>query len=427
MQADKAGNDLTKVNNKMLDKSQVSVRLLPSDPVFVQNPYAVYEAWYHDHPTFWWQEYGHWCFAGYDDVQALFRDRRFGREILHVASREELGLAETPEHLELFYAFEAHSLLEREPPVHTRLRRLVNRAFVSRQVEQLRPRIEALAHQLIDGFTDKGQVDLLAEFATPIPVTIIAELLGVPVEMGDQLLDWSHKMVAMYQHNRDRAIEDAAVKATEEFAAFIETYVEKRRLEPRDDLISTLIAAEEDGEHLSMDELVTTCMLLLNAGHEATVHALGNGVKSLLEYTESTGVSAPGLLKDQKSIAAVVEEFLRYDSPLHMFTRYALEDCEFGGVRLKKGDVVGLLLGAANRDPVKFEQADRFWPERTDGGLTTFGGGIHFCIGAPLARLELQVAMQVLFERLPSLQLAEAPKYSDRYHFHGLERLLVKW
>ncbi len=411
----------------MLEKSQVSVRLSPSNPAFVQNPYAVYETWYRDHPTFWWQEYGHWCFAGYDDVQALFRDRRFGREILHVATREELGLAEIPEHLERFYAFEAHSLLEREPPAHTRLRRLVNRAFVSRQVEQLRPRIEALAHQLIDDFADKGEVDLLAEFATPIPVIIIAELLGVPVEMSDQLLDWSHKMVAMYQHNRDRAIEDAAVKATEEFAAFIETYVEKRRLEPRDDLISTLIAAEEDGEHLSMDELVTTCMLLLNAGHEATVHALGNGVKSLLEYTESTGVSAPGLFKDHKSTAQVVEEFLRFDAPLHMFTRYALEDCEFGGARLKKGDVVGLLLGAANRDPAKFEQANRFWPERTDGGLTTFGGGIHFCVGAPLARLELQVAMQVLFERLPSLQLAEAPKYSNRYHFHGLERLLVRW
>ena len=413
--------------NILLEIDQLTVSQSPSDPQFVQNPYGAYQNWYRNNPVFWWQEYGHWCFAGYEHVQALFRDRRFGREILHVASREELGWPEIPKHLANFYAFEAHSLLEREPPVHTRLRKLVNRAFVSRQVERLRPRIEALAHQLIDEFEGNRKVDLLEEFATPIPVIIIAELLGVPVDMSDQLLDWSHKMVAMYQHNRDRTIEDEAVKATLEFSAFIEGYVEKRRKNPGDDLISTLIAAEDDGEHLSMDELVTTCMLLLNAGHEATVHALGNGVKSLLEYVDGEGVSVAELLGDAKSVAQVVEEMLRFDAPLHMFTRYALEDCEFAGVQFKKGDVAGLLLGAANRDPNHFESADRFMPGRPDGGLTTFGGGIHFCIGAPLARLELQVALTVLFERLPNLRLDGAPKYSNRYHFHGLEKLLVKW
>ena len=346
---------------------------------------------------------------------------------MHVASRKELGWPEIPEHLAKFYAFEENSLLEREPPVHTRLRKLVNRAFVSRQVEQLRPRIEALAHQLIDKFESDGKVDLLAEFATPIPVIIIAELLGVPVVMSDQLLDWSHKMVAMYQHNKDREIEDEAVKATLEFSAFIEGYVEKRRENPGDDLISTLIAAEEGGEHLTMDELVTTCMLLLNAGHEATVHALGNGVKTMLELAAREGCVVADLLTDQKSAAQVVEEMLRFDAPLHMFTRYALEDCKFAGVKFKKGDVAGLLLGAANRDLNYFTNADQFIPGRKDGGLTTFGGGIHFCIGAPLARLELQVALTVLFDRLPKLQLDGVPKYSNRYHFHGLEQLLVRW
>lgn len=411
----------------LLNKDQLTVSQSPSDTRFVQNPYAAYENWHRDHPVFWWQEYAHWCFADYHHVQALFRDRRFGREILHVASREELGWPEIPEHLTRFYAFEDHSLLEREPPVHTRLRKLVNRAFVSRQVEQLRPRIETLANHLIDKFEGDGEVDLLAEFATPIPVIIIAELLGVPVDMSDQLLDWSHKMVAMYQHNKDRKIEDEAVKATLEFSAFIETYVELRRKDPGDDLISSLIAAEEGGEHLSMDELVTTCILLLNAGHEATVHALGNGVKTILEFADREGVSVKELLKDQKSVAQVVEEMLRFDAPLHMFTRYALEDCEFAGVQFKKGDVAGLLLGAANRDPAKFDDSNQFVPDRKDGGLTTFGGGIHFCIGAPLARLELQVALSVLFERLPNLRLGCAPIYSNRYHFHGLEQLLVKW
>ena len=411
----------------VLDKDRLAVSLSPSELKFVQNPYETYKVWHRNNPVFWWQEYGHWCFAGYDHVQTLFRDKRFGREILHKASREELGWPEIPEHLAKFYAFEDNSLLEREPPVHTRLRKLVNRAFVSRQVEQLRPRIEALAHQLIDKFEGDGKVDLLADFATPIPVIIIAELLGVPVDMSDQLLDWSHKMVAMYQHNKDRSIEDDAVKATLEFSAFIEGYVEKRRKNPGDDLISTLIAAEEDGEHLSRDELVTTCMLLLNAGHEATAHALGNGVKAILEYAGGEGCSVADLLKDQQSVAQMVEELLRFDAPLHMFTRYALEDCEFAGVQFKKGDVVGLLLGAANRDPSHFESVDQFIPERKDGGLTTFGGGIHFCIGAPLARLELQVALTVLFDRLPNLHLDGVPKYSNRYHFHGLEQLLVRW
>ncbi len=413
--------------DKWLVRERLNVSQSPSDPAFVQNPYLSYAKWHQNHPIFWWQEYGFWCFAGYDHVQALFRDRRFGREILHVASRKELGWDKIPEHLAPFYAFEANSLLEREPPVHTRLRRLVNRAFVSRQVERLRPRIEALAHQLIDVFPKNNEVDLLKAYATPIPVIIIAELLGVPVENCDQLLDWSHKMVAMYQHNRDRKIEDDAVTATLEFSDFIKSYVVKRRDHPGDDLISTLIAAEEGGEHLSMDELVTTCMLLLNAGHEATVHALGNGVKTLLEHRDREGVPAADLIGDERSTAAVVEEMLRIDAPLHMFTRYALEDCEFANVRLKKGDVVGLLLGAANRDPVQFENADSFIPGRTDGGLTTFGGGIHFCIGAPLARLELQVALKVLFARLPNLQLNSVPQYSNRYHFHGLERLMVRW
>lgn len=413
--------------DKWLNREQLSVSQSPSDPVFVQNPYPTYARWHHDHPVFWWQEYGFWCFAGYDHVQALFRDRRFGREILHVASREELGWPEIPEHLAPFYAFEANSLLEREPPVHTRLRRLVNRAFVSRQVERLRPRIEALAHRLIDDFPKDNQVDLLEAFATPIPVIIIAELLGVPVDDCDQLLDWSHKMVAMYQHNRDRKIEDDAVRATLEFSDFIKSYVTRRRDQPGDDLISTLIAAEEGGEHLSMDELVTTCMLLLNAGHEATVHALGNGVKTILELDDCKGKIAADMFADTQSTAAVVEELLRIDAPLHMFTRYALEDCEFANVQLKKGDMVGMLLGAANRDPLQFESPDNFVPARKDGGLTTFGGGIHFCIGAPLARLELQVAISVLFKRLPKLRLDSAPQYSNRYHFHGLERLLVSW
>jgi cytochrome P450 len=393
------------------------------DPAFYLDPYPVFEAIRSKTPQFYWEEYGLWCFLGAADLQTLFRDKRFGREILHVATREELGIPETPERLKPFTDIDALSMLDREPPAHTRLRGLVNRAFVSRQVEKLRPRIAALSHDLIDRFAAKGEVELIEAFATPIPVTVIAELLGVPVERAPDLLDWSHKMVAMYQFDRTRAVEDAAVAAAEAFVAFLKEIIAERRLAPADDLLSTLIAAEEAGERLSEDELIATCILLLNAGHEATVHAIGNGVKAVLE----SGLQPSALFASDKTAEAVAEECLRFDPPLHFFSRYVLEDLDYAGLALKKGDRVGLLLGAANRDPARFADPARFDPFRPPATHFAFGGGIHFCVGAPLARLELEVALPILFERLPGLRIATPPRYRDSYHFHGLAALNLEW
>ena len=254
-------------------------------------------------------------------------------------------------------------------------------------------------------------------------MTVIAELLGVPTDMTDQLLRWSHAMVAMYQFNTSRAVEDAAVEATLAFSEFMRVHVDERRAAPRDDLLSHLIAAEQSGETLSTDELITNAILLLNAGHEATVHGIGNAVNILLQHNCDTNA----LFANAATTTATVEELLRFAPPLHMFTRYALEDLEYGGQTFEQGEQVGLLLGAANRDPQRFDTPDRFWPERPDGGHVSFGGGIHFCVGAPLARLELQIALPVLFERLPALKLAETPEFADRYHFHGLKQLEVTW
>ena len=397
-----------------IDKSSRSVSLDPCDPAFFNNPYPAYDAIRVATPVFKWEDYGYWCFARHEDVNALLRDRRFGRQILHVASREELGWPETPDHLKSFYGFEKHSLLELEPPVHTRLRGLVTRSFLSRQVERLRPAITSLCNGLIDRFEASHEADLLTAFATPIPVIVICDLLGVPSEMAQQLLAWSHDMVAMYQARRDRAVEDKAVKATVEFSIFMRGYIGQRRTEPRDDLLSELIRAEELGQKLSEDELVTTAILLLNAGHEATVHAIGNGIKTLLEHDIRGGIGE-----------GHIEETLRFDAPLHLFTRYALEDLEYAGIRLRKGETVGLMLGAANRDAARFADPDRFQPSRDPNPHVSFGAGIHFCIGAPLARLEMQIALPLLFQRLPKLALAEAPRYRDAYHFHGLESLRV--
>ena len=400
-----------------------SVRLDPRDPAFYNDPYPAYAAIHTEAPVFFWEDHGFWCFAAHADVSALLRDRRFGRQILHVMSREELGWPEPKPHLAPFTALERNSILEVEPPEHTRLRNLVNRAFVSRQVEKLAPLIASLAHARIDAFEARGVADLIEEFATPIPVAVIADLLGVPRELGPRLLDWSHRMVAMYQFGVTRAVEDSAADASAEFADFIRGYARKRRTDLRDDLIGQLLAAGSDGGRLSEDELVATCILLLNAGHEATVHGLGNGVKAMLELAPDPC----GAFASEPARAATVEELLRLDAPLHLFTRYALEDVEYAGVRLGKGQKIGLLLGAANRDPGRFPQPDAFRPGRDPNPHVTFGAGIHFCIGAPLARLEMAIALPILFARLPGLRLVDKPRYRDAYHFHGLESLKVQW
>ncbi len=406
-----------------IDAATRRVSLNATNAAFYQNPYAAFERIRAVAPVFYWEELGMWCLTEYEAVNGIFRDRRFGREILHVASREEIGLFEPPEHVRPFYDVDNLSMIAREPPAHTRLRTLVNRAFVSRQIEKLRPRVATLANALIDGFQAKKSADLIAAYCTPIPVTVIAELLGVPVEEGPRLVDWSHKMVAMYTPGRNRAVEDAAVAATEEFVAFLRGYVDQRRKEPRDDLISHLIAAEAAGQKLSEDELIAGTIQLLNAGHEATVHSIGNAVKAILESEKAPGA----LFSSEESTSATAEEALRFDPPLHFFDRYALEDVEVEGIRLRKGEKIGLLLAAANRDPERWKNPDRFDPGRPLLPHVAFGAGIHFCIGAPLARLEMQVALPILFARLSRLRLAGPPRYRNSWHFHGLEALQVAW
>ncbi|MEM9198692.1 MAG: cytochrome P450 [Pseudomonadota bacterium] len=385
----------------------------PRDPAFVQAPWAFYDRLRAAGPLVFWQDYGIVCTGHHALVGQLLRDRRLGREAPPGV------LPEPPAHLAPFYANEAHSMLEREPPVHTRLRGLVARAFTSRRIAGLRPEIATLSGELIAGFGGDS-VDLLPAWCEKIPVIIICRLLGVPEDMADQLLAWSHDMVAMYQARRDRAVEDRAVAATLAFGAFLRSLIETRRRAPRDDLLSALIAAEEAGDRLSADELISTCILLLNAGHEATVHALGNGIKAVLE----SGLPPLALLEEVRA-SDTVEEILRFDPPLHLFTRYVLEDCNIAGHVLPVGAQIGLLLGAAGRDPAVYPAPDRFDPERGGPAHHALGAGIHFCVGAPLARLELRVALADLFARLPELRLAAAPRYADRYHFRGLEQLIV--
>jgi cytochrome P450 len=384
----------------------------PTDPAFVQDPYPFYDRLRAAGPVVWWEDYGLPVTARADMVGALLRDRRFGREVPAQRRRP------VADHIAPFQAIEDHSMLELEPPRHTRLRGLVLRAFTSRRIAALAPEIARLCHDLNDRFPG-GTFDLLSAYATPVPVIVIARLLGVPEGRAADLLRWSNAMVAMYQARRTRADEDRAAQAAADFAAFLRAHVEERRRTPADDLITHLIAAEAEGDRLTTDELISTCILLLNAGHEATVHTIGNGVKALLSHGMGAEVLDPG------RIDATVEEILRWDPPLHLFTRHCYEACTILGHRFAEGDEVGLLLAAANRDPAVFPDPARFDPARPVRANASFGAGLHFCVGAPLARLELQVALPILFRRNPGLRLADPPVFADLYHFHGLARLMV--
>jgi len=371
------------------DAATRHLSLDPRDPAFYHDPYASYAAVLSQSPVAYWAELGCWCFFGYDEVNRLLRDRRFGREILHVATREELGLPAPSPHTRHFDEVDAHSMLEREPPVHTRLRALVSRAFVSRRVDALRPIIESMAHELVDAFP-REPFDLLTQYATPIPVRTIARLLGVPQAMAPQLLAWSHDMVAMYGVGRTYEVETRADTA--------------------------------QGDTLSEAELVSTAILLLNAGHEATVHALGNAVHAVLQQ----GVPMERFVHDDAAMARLVEESLRVVPPLHLFKRYVLADTEEHGIHLKKGEQIALVLGAAGRDARLHESPDLLLPDRAQSQHMSFGAGIHFCVGAPLARLELQCALRVLFQRCPRIALAGTAQPKDSWHFHGLDALVVQ-
>lgn len=406
-----------------IDPANRRVSLSGRDPAFYGDPNRTYARLHSECPTFYWEEQKQWFFTGYDHVNSLLRDRRFGRQILHIANREELGLPEPAAHTANFDLAERYSLLEIEPPEHTRLRTLVNRAFVSRHVEKMSGEIEALANALIDGFEQDGKTELLSTFADIIPVTMIARMIGIPEEMGPQLLKWSHDYVGMYMFKRSRADEDAADRSAKEFADYVRTVIAERRVNPCDDLLSHMIHTEHKGQFLSEEELISTTIVLLNAGHEATVHQIGNSVRVILE----SGLDPQELFRDAAATERTIEETLRICAPVHIFQRWALEDVEIDGVQLKRGDKVSLILAAANLDPRKFSDPLTFKPDRNEGANLSFGAGIHFCIGAPLARLELNIVLPLLFKRLPGLKIAEAPRVKDVYHFHGLERLDLSW
>lgn len=413
----------------LIDAGVPSVSLDIRDPGFFQDPYPAYQRMHDRCPVFLWTEPDLWTFTRNADVNAILRDRRFGRQISHLQSADEIERTKPRESLKPFFDIDRLSMIGLEPPDHTRLRGLVQKAFVGRRVETYRGRIESLCNGLIDQMISDQEeglpTDLLQSYATPIPVTIIAEILGVPTTMSNELLRWSHDMVQMYEMQRTPESEMAAVAASKEFVGYLHALVECRRKKPANDLVSELIAVEAGGQRLTEDELIANCILLLNAGHEATVNVIGNGVLALLQNPDQMDLWRSRPRNDFDFDRTAVEEILRFDTPLHQFNRWVLEPLTFGGRRFEVGQEVALLLGAANRDDDEFADAHHLDLQRRHNPHVSFGAGIHYCLGAALARLEVQVAIPTLIRRLPGLRLAGDPQFKNHYHFRGLESLDV--
>jgi cytochrome P450 len=381
-----------------------------ADPSVVADPYPHLAALRAAAPLARHSGLDMWLATGHAEAGAVLRDRRLGRVF---------GPRTPQDQWETFNWLHADSILDSEPPKHTRLRRLVAGAFGRGHVQRLAPRIEELAGDLLAALPD-GEFDVIEAYAEPLPVLVIAELLGVPQADRHHLRAWSQAIVRMYEVDRTPADEAAARTASREFADYVEHLAAERAKAPGEDLLTDLVQARDGSDRLSARELVATAVLLLNAGHEASVNGFGNGLHSWL----TTPVRPSVDVDDAAALRRLVEELLRHDSPLHLFERTAKEPADVAGVHLEPGDKVAALLGAANRDPAVFAEPDRFDPTRDPNPHLAFGAGIHFCIGAPLARLELEISVRTLLRRFPDLVVVDDVR-RPTFVLRGFERLVL--
>ncbi|MGW1586337.1 cytochrome P450 [Streptomyces sp. NPDC002386] len=393
----------------------------PWDPAFVADPYPAYAELRARGRVIRYEPTDQWLVPHHADVSALLRDRRLGRTYRHRFTHEEFGRTAPPAEHEPFHVLNDHGMLDLEPPDHTRIRRLVSKAFTPRTVERLRPYVHRLADDLVAGLVEAGGGDLLADVAEPLPVAVIAEMLGVPEADRAYLRPWSAAICGMYELNPSEETAASAVRASREFSAYLSELIAVRRERPGDDLISGLIAAHDEGDRLTEQEMVSTAVLLLNAGHEATVNATVNGWWALFRNPGQLAA----LRADHSLIPSAIEELMRYDTPLQLFERWVLDDVEIAGTTIPRGSEIAMLFGSANHDPAVFADPARLDLTRRDNPHISFSAGIHYCIGAPLARIELAASMTALLERAPALTLAQEPRRKPNFVIRGLEGLIV--
>jgi cytochrome P450 len=388
----------------------------PADPGFLADPYPVFAALREQGPVHWHEGLGVHIAVSHAACDALLRNRSLGR-----IWRDR----EPAETFPAFNLLHRTSILESEPPTHTRLRRLVAGAFGRGHVERMRPWVAGMADQLVSDLAEQLRAgrptDLIAAVAEPLPVEVIAELLGVPAADRGLLRPWSNAIVKMYEYGLDPSLQVAAEDASRQFVEYLRALVAERRIRPGTDLISDLVAAADGADRLSPDEIVGTCVLLLMAGHEATVNVVGNGVNALAHRPDEWR----RLVDDPSLATSCAEEMTRFDSSLQLFERTATADLELAGTPIRAGEKVAALLGAANRDPAVFTDPDRFDAGRDVNSHLGFGAGIHFCLGAPLARIEIQSVVGALAAQLPELTLVAEPVRRPEFVIRGLTALVL--
>ncbi|MET8826450.1 cytochrome P450 [Streptomyces sp. NPDC004610] len=403
-------------------KGEISQMFDPWDPAFLADPYPAYAELRARGRVLRYEPSDQWLVPHHADVSALLRDRRLGRSYQHRFSHEDFGRTAPPAEQEPFHTLNDQGMLDLEPPDHTRIRRLVSKAFTPRTVERLKPYVERLAGELVDGLVREGGGDLLADVAEPLPVAVIAEMLGIPEGERAPLRPWSADICGMYELAPSPETARRAVRASVEFSEYLRELIAERRKEPGEDLISGLIEAHDEGDRLTEQEMISTAVLLLNAGHEATVNATVNGWWALFRNPDQLAA----LRADHSLVPSAVEELMRYDTPLQLFERWVLDDIEIDGEVIPRGSELALLFGSANHDPAVFTGPERLDLTRADNPHISFSAGIHYCIGAPLARIELAASMTALLERAPGLRLAAEPDRKPNFVIRGLEGLRVE-
>ena len=388
-----------------------------NNPTFVADPYEQLKELRAFGKPIWHEGMQIFLAARHSDANDVFRNKSLGRIFTDKKPDFEW---------ETFNWLHSDSILDSEPPKHTRLRSLVAKAFNRSKIEGMRPAVERITQQLLDAIDEKvksGETfDLIADYAEPLPVKIIADLLGFPESEEHLLRPWSQSIVKMYEVNPSEQYQMEAKKAATEFAEYVRSLAEHRKTNPGQDLITDLAMVEENGEKLNSHELVATCVLLLNAGHEASVNAFGNGMVAAFERPDQADL----LRKNSRAITdTALEEFMRFDAPLHLFERTVTVDTELGGVKIEKGQKIAALIGSANRDSAVFERADEMDLTRDPNPHIGFGAGIHFCLGAPLARLEMGVSLPALWEKYPNMQLAGNPVRRPTFVLRGYESVSI--
>ncbi len=388
----------------------------PFPPEYRADPYPLYD-WVRENDPVHRAQDGNWVLVRYADASAVLRDPRFSNNPAWLGPEAKAQAGSSP-----VRQVGSRVMMFLDPPDHTRVRSLVSKAFTPKVVEGLRPRIDSLVDELLDVVVDRGEIDVLGDLAYPLPTIVICELLGVPVADRELFKDWSADASRLLDGHLPPDVEVRGMAATMHLAQYFTDLIDKRRADPRDDLLTAMIAAEDEGERLTHEELLTTSTLLLLAGFETTMNLVGNGVLMLLQHPDELA-----RLRDDPTLdRTAIEELLRYEGPVHVTARIATTDVEVGGQLIRQGEQAAVVLAAANRDPEQFPDPNRLDVGRADNRHLAFAAGAHFCLGAALARIEARAAITTLVRRFPDLELRTTePQWRDHFVVRGLKELRV--